>query len=61
MREVYLKENKTGLKVFVDGDIDFKEKPEEELLVLATVFEMIISRQFESYIKRKEGRKKDTV
>ena len=61
MREVNLKENKTGLKVFVDGDIDFKEKPEEELLVLATVFEMIISRQFESYIKRKESRKKDTV
>lgn len=61
MREISLKENNTGLKVFIDGEPNFKEMSEENLTVLATVLELTISRLYENYVKRKRERKKDTV
>ena len=54
-----MRENELGLKVFIDGEPDLKELPDDELTVLATVLEVIIERRYTTYIKRKgEGKKK---
>ena len=59
MKEITARENELGLKVFIDGEPDLKELPDDELTVLATVLEVIIERRYTTYIKRKgEGKKK---
>lgn len=59
LKEITVRENETGLAVFIDGEPDLKELSSDELTVLATVLEVVISRQYENYIKRKgEGKKK---
>lgn len=59
MKEITVRGNDTGLKVFVDGEPNLNELEDADLTVLATVLEVIIERQFENYTKRKgEGKKK---
>ena len=59
MTEITVRENQTGLKVFIDGEPNLKDLPDDELTVLATVLEVIIERRYTTYIKRKgEGKKK---
>ena len=58
MREIEIKSNTTGLKVFIDEEPKLKELPNDELTVLATVLEVIIERRYESYMKRKGKIKK---
>lgn len=59
MKEITVRENELGLKVFIDGEPDLRELPDKELTVIATVLEVIIERRYTSYIKRKgEGKKK---
>ena len=52
MQEVTVKGNNTGLRVFIDGEPDLRSMP-DELEIIATVLEMVISKQHEKYIKRK--------
>ena len=52
MQEVTVKGNKTGLRVFIDGEPDLRSMP-DELEIIAIVLEMVISKQHEKYIKRK--------
>ena len=59
MQEITVRDNELGLKVFIDGEPNLRELPEDELTVLVTVLEVIIERRYMSYIKRKgEGKKK---
>ncbi len=58
MKQITLKGEDKKLNIFIDGKPNFKALPEEDLMVLATVFENIISRRYEQYIKRKECGKK---
>lgn len=59
MQEITVRNNELGLKVFIDGEPNLRELPDDELTVLATVLEVIIERRYTSYVKRKgEGKKK---
>ena len=61
MQEITVRNNELGLKVFIDGEPNLRELPDDELTVLATVLEVIIERRYTSYIKRKgEGKKRKT-
>ena len=53
MREITVRENKLGLTVFIDGEPNLADFTSDELTVLATVFEVVISKQHENYNKRK--------
>jgi hypothetical protein len=53
LKEITVRENELGLKVFVDGEPDLGELPDDELTVLATVLEVIIERRYITYVKRK--------
>lgn len=64
MQEINVKGNETGLRVFIDGEPNLLSMPEEEINILATVLEMVISKQYENYTKRKdrdERRKKKVM
>ena len=61
MKEIAVRGNELALKVFIDGEPDLKEVPNDELTVLATVLEVIIERRYTSYIKRKGAGKKVCV
>ena len=64
MQEINVKGNETGLRVFIDGEPSLLSMPEEEINILATVLEMVISKQYENYTKRKdrdERRKKKVM
>ena len=61
LKEITVRGNETGLAVFIDGEPDLKELSSDELTVLATVLEVVISRQYENYVKRKVEGKKKTV
>lgn len=54
MQEINVKGNETGLRVFIDGEPNLLSMPEEEINILATVLEMVISKQYENYTKRKD-------
>ncbi len=54
MQEINIRGNKTGLQVLVNGEPDFTILSNEELTLLGTVFELVISKQYENYVKRKE-------
>jgi hypothetical protein len=59
MQEITVRNNQLGLQVFIDGEPNLRELPDDELTVLATVLEVIIERRYTNYIKRKgEGKKK---
>jgi hypothetical protein len=59
LKEITVRENELGLKIFIDGEPDLRELPDDDLTVLATVLEVIIERRYANYIKRKgEGKKK---
>ena len=59
MQEIAVRNNQLGLQVFIDGEPNLRELPDDELTVLATVLEVIIERRYANYIKRKgEGKKK---
>ena len=59
MQEIAVRNNQLGLQVFIDGEPNLRELPDDELTVLATVLEVIIERRYTNYIKRKgEGKKK---
>ena len=59
MKEITVRGNELGLKIFIDGEPDLRELPDDDLTVLATVLEVIIERRYTNYIKRKgEGKKK---
>ena len=59
MQEITVRNNELGLQVFIDGEPNLRELPDDELTVLATVLEVIIERRYANYIKRKgEGKKK---
>ena len=59
MQEITVRNNQLGLQVFIDGEPNLRELPDDELTVLATVLEVIIERRYANYIKRKgEGKKK---
>ena len=59
MQEITVRNNQLGLQVFIDGEPNLRELPDDELTVLATVLEVIIERRYTTYIKRKgEGKKK---
>lgn len=64
MQEINVKGNETGLRVFIDGEPNLLSMPEEKINILATVLEMVISKQYENYTKRKdrdERRKKKVM
>lgn len=64
MQEINVKGNETGLRVFIYGEPNLLSMPEEEINILATVLEMVISKQYENYTKRKdrdERRKKKVM
>lgn len=64
MQEINVKGNETGLRVFIDVEPNLLSMPEEEINILATVLEMVISKQYENYTKRKdrdERRKKKVM
>lgn len=61
MKEITVKNNYFGLTILIDGEPNFAELTSEELAVLATVFEVVITRQYENYIKRKGEAKKKKV
>ena len=64
MQEINVKGNETGLRVFIDEEPNLLSMPEEEINILATVLEMVISKQYENYTKRKdrdERRKKKVM
>ena len=52
MQEIMVKGNNSGLRVFIDGEPDLRSMP-DELEIIATVLEMVISKQYENYVKRK--------
>lgn len=52
MQEIMVKGNNTGLKVFIDGELDLRSMP-NEMDIIANVLEMVISKQYENYVKRK--------
>lgn len=52
MQEIMVKGNNTGLRVFIDGEPDLRSMT-DELEIIATVLEMVISKQYENYVKRK--------
>ncbi len=54
MQEVTVRGNKTGLRVFVNGEPNFTTISNEDLTLLGTVLELVISKQYENYVKRKE-------
>ncbi len=54
MREVTVRGNKTGLRVFVNGEPDFAVVSDEDMTLFGTVLELVISKQYENYAKRKE-------
>ena len=53
MQEISVKGNDTGLRVFIDGELDISLLPESDLNALATVLESVLSKQYENYVKRK--------
>lgn len=61
MKEITVRGNELGLKIFIDGEPDLKELSSDELTVLATVLEVIIERRYTNYIKRKGECKKKKV
>jgi hypothetical protein len=59
LTEITVKGNTLGLKVFIDGEPELKDLPDDDLTVLATALEIIIERRYVTYTKRKgEGKKK---
>ena len=61
MQEITVRNNQLGLQVFIDGEPNLRELPDDELTVLATVLEVIIERRYTNYIKRKGEGKKQKV
>jgi len=53
LKEITVRENELGLAVFIDGEPNLADLTSDELTVLATVFEVVISKQYENYNKRK--------
>ena len=59
MKEITVRGNELCLKIFIDGEPDLREPPDDDLTVLVTVLEVIIERRYTNYIKRKgEGKRK---
>ena len=54
MKEIAVKNNELGLKIMINGEPDLKEMDEGDFTVLASVLELIVSRQYENYVKRKK-------
>lgn len=58
MKEITVKGCDLGLKIFINEEPDLSKLSDEELDVLATVLEILISKQYENYMKRKKYDKK---
>ena len=53
MREIVVTPNTLDLKVYVNGEPQLSELYNDELTLMAAVLELIVSKQFENYTKRK--------
>ena len=53
MREIVVTPNTLDLKVYVNGEPQLSELDNDELTLMAAVLELIVSKQFENYTKRK--------
>ena len=53
MKEIFVKGNVTGLRVFVEGEPDFSKQPEDELTALASILHHVLMQQIRNYDKRK--------
>ena len=53
MREIVVTPNTLDLKVYVNGEPQLSELNNDELTLMAAVLELIVSKQFENYTKRK--------
>ena len=60
MKEITVKNNELGLGITINGEPDLKEMDEGDFTVLASVLELIVSRQYENYVKRKKSLKADS-
>lgn len=58
MREIVVTPNTLDLKVYVNGEPQLSELSNDGLTLLAAVLELIVSKQFENYTKRKKRSKK---
>ena len=58
MREIVVTPNTLDLKVYVNGEPQLSELNNDELTLMAAVLELIVSKQFENYTKRKSRAKK---
>ena len=54
MKEITVKNNELGLNIMINGEPDLKEMDAGDFAVLASVLELIVSRQYENYVKRKK-------
>ena len=54
MKEITVKNNEPGLNIMINGEPDLKEMDAGDFAVLASVLELIVSRQYENYVKRKK-------
>ena len=53
MKQIPMRENPTGLQVFVDGEPKTAELSSDELLVLGVSLGLVVTQQIEYYQKRK--------
>lgn len=58
MEEIVLKNNKTGLKVFINGVPKLENIHKDDLAPMVVKLEMLVSEHFENYQKRKKYNKK---
>ena len=54
MKEITVKNNELGLNIMINGELNLKEMDAGDFAVLASVLELIVSRQYENYVKRKK-------
>lgn len=54
MKEITVKNNELGLSIMINGEPDLKEMDVGDFAVLASVLELIVSKQYENYVKRKK-------
>lgn len=53
MQVIELKNNPTGLKVYVNGKPDLHKAPEEALGIAIAALEPVLSEHYDQYIRRK--------